>query len=329
MTKETKETKLVRFDWAMKNILRDKANFDILEGFLSAVLREDISVIELLESESNQSDFDKKFNRVDILVKDSQERQIIIEIQNFRESDYLERILWGASKLTVDTLELGEDYRNIKKVISISILYFYFSFRVKGKNDYIYYGSIDLKGMQTAKPFAFKRKIAPKKFKTFHAKDIFPEFYLIEVEHFQDVIKTDMDEWIYMLKHSAIRADFKSKNIDKASEKLTLLKMKPSIRQAYEKYVMEMVVERNVLETARNEGLQEGEQKGLEKGRCQEILKALQKMLKFRFGVEQKKFNKRLSSLNLQSLEQLEETVFTVQNLAEFEKALDTVLTRK
>ncbi|MDM8560891.1 hypothetical protein [Candidatus Parabeggiatoa sp. HSG14] len=45
----TEETKLVRFDWAMKNILRDKANFDILEGFLSAVLREDISVIELLE----------------------------------------------------------------------------------------------------------------------------------------------------------------------------------------------------------------------------------------------------------------------------------------
>ncbi|MDM8560892.1 hypothetical protein [Candidatus Parabeggiatoa sp. HSG14] len=56
-------------------------------------------------SESNQSGFDKKFNRVDILVKDSQERQIVIviEIQNFRESDYLECILWRANKLTVDT----------------------------------------------------------------------------------------------------------------------------------------------------------------------------------------------------------------------------------
>lgn len=35
-------TKLIRFDWAMKKLLRNKANFDILEGFLSELLREDI-----------------------------------------------------------------------------------------------------------------------------------------------------------------------------------------------------------------------------------------------------------------------------------------------
>jgi predicted transposase/invertase (TIGR01784 family) len=263
------ETKLVRFDWAMKNLLRDKANFDVLEGFLNAVLREDITVIDLLESESNQSDMDQKFNRVDMLVKDSQDRQIIIEIQNHRESDYIERILWGTSKLTVDSLELGEDYRQIKKVITISILYFDFSLNQNGKNDYVYYGSTDFKGMQTANSFAFNRKVAPKTFKTFHTTEIFPEFYLIEVEHFQDLIKTALDEWIYMLKHSAIRADFKSKNIDKAGEKLTLLKMTQEKRRAYEKYVMEAVVERNVLETARDEGLKEGHEKGLEKGRSE------------------------------------------------------------
>ena len=27
------DARLIRFDWAAKNILRDKANFDILEGF--------------------------------------------------------------------------------------------------------------------------------------------------------------------------------------------------------------------------------------------------------------------------------------------------------
>jgi predicted transposase/invertase (TIGR01784 family) len=322
----TEETKLVRFDWAMKNLLCDKANFDVLEGFLTAVLREEITVIDLLESESNQSDMDQKFNRVDMLVKDSQDRKIIIEIQNHRESDYIERILWGASKLTVDSLELGEDYRQIKKVISISILYFDFSINMNGKNDYVYYGSTDFKGLQTANSFAFNRKVAPKTFKTFHTSEIFPEFYLIEVEHFQDVIKTELDEWIYMFKHSAIRADFKSKNIDKAGEKLTLLKMKPEKRRAYEKYVMEAVVERNVLETARNEGLQEGHEKGLEKGRYQEILKVLQKMLTFRFSVEPNQFNKRLSALDLQHIEPLEEIVFTAKNLAEFEKALETAV---
>jgi predicted transposase/invertase (TIGR01784 family) len=120
----TTETQLVRFDWAIKSLLRDKANFDVLEGFLTALLREDIQVIEILDSESNQPDVDKKFNRVDILVKDQKQQQIIIEIQNHQETGYLERILWGISKLIVDNLELGQDYRHVSKVISISILNF-------------------------------------------------------------------------------------------------------------------------------------------------------------------------------------------------------------
>ena len=45
--------KLVSFDWALKKLLRSKANFDILEGFLSELLKEDIIIIKILESESN------------------------------------------------------------------------------------------------------------------------------------------------------------------------------------------------------------------------------------------------------------------------------------
>ena len=47
--------KLIRFDWAMKTILRDKANFDVLEGFLCALFEDDsIKILNILESESNQ-----------------------------------------------------------------------------------------------------------------------------------------------------------------------------------------------------------------------------------------------------------------------------------
>ncbi len=34
---EVKTKKLVRFDWAMKYILRNKANFDVLEAFLTSL----------------------------------------------------------------------------------------------------------------------------------------------------------------------------------------------------------------------------------------------------------------------------------------------------
>ena len=46
--------KLITFDWAMKRLVRSKANFEILEGSLSELLSEDIVILELLESESNK-----------------------------------------------------------------------------------------------------------------------------------------------------------------------------------------------------------------------------------------------------------------------------------
>ncbi len=107
----------------MKSLLRDKANFDILEGFLSAVLRQDVSIIEILVRSSNVPDIDLKLNRVDILIQDKQQRYVIIEIQNCHISAYLERILFGVSKVIVDNVKVGEDYREISKVVSISILY--------------------------------------------------------------------------------------------------------------------------------------------------------------------------------------------------------------
>ncbi len=57
---------LIRFDWAVKRPLRNKANFGILEGFLSELLFEDIKIESVLESEGNRQTADDKTNRVDI-----------------------------------------------------------------------------------------------------------------------------------------------------------------------------------------------------------------------------------------------------------------------
>ncbi|WP_177428190.1 PD-(D/E)XK nuclease family transposase, partial [Candidatus Venteria ishoeyi] len=80
--------KLISFDWAIKKILRSKANFGILEGFLSELLFTDITILEVLESESNQEMGFDKYNRVDIKVADADQRIILIEVQYSRELDY-------------------------------------------------------------------------------------------------------------------------------------------------------------------------------------------------------------------------------------------------
>ena len=91
--------KLISFDWAMKKLLRSKANFEILEGFLSELLKDNIHILEILDSESNKENSRDKYNRVDFKVKNNNNEIIIIEVQYEREFDYLQRILFGTSKV--------------------------------------------------------------------------------------------------------------------------------------------------------------------------------------------------------------------------------------
>jgi len=63
ISKENVQPSLVRFDWAIKNIFRQKANFEVLEGFLSELLNEDLKVTAILESESNQETADEKIQQ--------------------------------------------------------------------------------------------------------------------------------------------------------------------------------------------------------------------------------------------------------------------------
>ena len=259
--------KLIRFDWAMKTILRDKANFDVLEGFLSALLEDDdIKIIAIMDAEGNQKDDDDKFNRVDLLVQDSQNRKIIIEIQNTRETDYLERLLFGTSKVIVEQIDLGEAFKNVSKVISVSILYF----NLGTGDDYIYYGTTDFKGLNTGNPLVVKKRVeimeglSPKY--SFVEKKIFPEYYLINVERYKNTVKKRIDEWIYMFKNDEIKEGSRSKNIDKAEQKLATLNMNEAERKSYEKYLINTARERDMVDTAKEEGKTEGEKIGVEKG---------------------------------------------------------------
>ena len=135
----------IRFDWAIKRLLRQKANFDVLEGFLTVFIGEKVTIVEILESEGNQTAAEDKFNRVDIKAKNDKGEIIIIEVQNTRELYYLERILYGVAKAITEHISLGERYEKVKKVYSISILYF----DIGRGNDYLYHGQNKFIGVHT------------------------------------------------------------------------------------------------------------------------------------------------------------------------------------
>lgn len=222
---------LIRFDWAIKRLLRNKANFTILEGFLSELLREMVSIVTILESEGNQKFENDKYNRVDILVKNSKDELVIVEVQNQNEYDYFHRMAYGTSKVITEYISVGEPYKNVKKVYSVNIVYF----DLGQGDDYIYYGKTDFVGIHKKD----KLRLSDKQVEILGKSEpfeIFPEYYVIKVNQFNDNAISTLDEWIYYLKNNEIRDEFTAKGIDKVKELLRVDNLSEEDLASYKKY---------------------------------------------------------------------------------------------
>jgi predicted transposase/invertase (TIGR01784 family) len=230
----TEDKKLVRFDWFVKFMLRDKSNFEILEGFLSELLKEDIHIIEILDSESNKKTKTDKFNRVDVLVRDHKDERIIVEIQNNKEYDYLQRILFGAAKTLAENIGEGDPYYKIKKIISVSVVYFEAAQGI----DYVYHGQTIFTGIHQKDILQLteeQQELYDKKL----PQELYPEYYLIKAEDFDENIKDALDEWVYFFKKGQIKENFTAKGLVKAKKKLNVAKLTPAQRRQYERYLNE------------------------------------------------------------------------------------------
>ena len=258
----------IRFDWAIKRLLRDKANFSVLEGLLTVLFNDKTQIVEILESEGNQQRDDDKFNRVDIKAKNSKGEIIIVEVQNTRELYYLERILYGTAKAITEHISLGDTYQQVKKVYSISILYFDLG---KG-NDYLYHGQNHFVGMHTHDELLITAKEAGAIVQKLPG-EIFPEYYLIRVNEFNQVAKTPLEEWIQYLKTGVINPDTTAPGLPEAREKLRYYDMSQEERHAYDEHINAIMIQNDVLSTAKQEGLEEGRAEGraegLEEGRAE------------------------------------------------------------
>ena len=255
---------IIRFDWAAKRLLRNKANYAVLEGLVTVLLGEKISIIEMLESESNQDSANDKFNRVDIKAKDSKGDIILIEIQLTREWYYLQRVLYGVSKTITEHISLGSKYEEVKKIYSINILYFDLG---KG-SDYLYHGTTTFIGVHTNDELIV-RKRDKDAIRTCSPTEIFPEYFLIRVNEFNEVAKTPIEEWMDFLKNNHIKDNTETPGLREAKEQLRVLQMNDAERKAYDNYLDTIRTQDSVLDTYRTEGLLEGRMIGREEGRAE------------------------------------------------------------
>ena len=254
-----KKRKLITFDWAIKRLLRSKANFGIFEGFLSELLKEDITILDVLDSESNKEYKVDKFNRVDLKVRNHKQEIIIIEIQYDREYDYLQRIFYGVSKTAIEHLDENKSYSGITKVISINILYF----DLGSGTDYIYKGTTRFIGLHNHDILELNAK-QKQLFKKDSVEALYPEYYLIKINRFNDIAKDTLDEWIYFLKNEEIKENFTAKGLKEAEEKLSIMKLPEDEQKAYEHYKDDLHYQASMFESSFGDGYNEGEAAGME-----------------------------------------------------------------
>ncbi len=251
-----KKRKLISFDWAMKRILRSKANFNILEGFLSELLQDDIKINTILESESNREHREDKSNRVDLLVENSKKELIIVEIQHETEYDYLQRMLFGTSKLLLEYMEKAMPYSRIRKIISISLVYF----DLGQGEDYVYHGTTQFTGLNK-KDVLKLNNTQQELYKTEKISDIYPEYYILKINQFDDIARTTIDEWLYFLKNEEIKDEFTAKGLKEAKEELDIMKLSDEERKEYEEYLELLRYHASMYESSYKVGEMKGEKK--------------------------------------------------------------------
>ena len=245
--------KYIRFDWAVKRMLRDKANFAVLEGLITVLTGEVVKIEELLESEGNQETASDKFNRVDIKAKNDKGEIIIVEVQLTRQLYFLQRMLYGVSKAITEHIEIGNKYDKVKKVYSINILYFDLG---KG-SDYLYHGKTVFTGVHTNDRLEVNTKEADE-LRMRVPEDIFPEYYIIRVNEFNSVATTPIEEWLDYLKNNRIKDDTSTPGLKEARQKLLYLTMSDKERRAYDEHMDDIMVQNDVLDTAEEKGVIKG-----------------------------------------------------------------------
>ncbi|WP_300697843.1 Rpn family recombination-promoting nuclease/putative transposase [uncultured Bacteroides sp.] len=258
----------IRFDWAMKRLLRNKANFGVLEGFLTTLLKEKITIQKLLESESNQEDEFDKYNRVDMLAENSHGELFLIEVQNNSEYACFQRMLLGASKLVTEYINRGEGYDNVRKVYSINIVYF----SLGHSKDVVYHGKTEFRGIHEGDLL----ELTPFQRQTFnvdHVSQLYPEYYILKVNDFNRVAKSPLEEWMYYLNTGDIPDSATAPGLGQAREQLKLTRMSKEELDAYYRHLDNIVILRDNIRTERGEGLAKGREEGLAEGREEGLAK--------------------------------------------------------
>lgn len=249
---------LISFDYAIKYLLKDKGDYAIVEGFISALLKtkgyKDVKIVALLETESNKEDSKSKRSLADVIVEDEDHHKYIIEIERNVKDSFIHKACFNTSRLIVDNLAQREDYTQIIKIFHISLLYF----PIGNGNGVIYHGKTIIHEIETNERLNVHIKNM-ETYEVFDATDILPEYFYISVPLFNDRLEKEIDDWLHVMKYDKVPPNYHSPYMSQVADKLNILKMTKEERENYSYYQKKLYNDRDELQAAEARGEARGE----------------------------------------------------------------------
>jgi predicted transposase/invertase (TIGR01784 family) len=151
--------------------------------------------------------------------------------------------------------------------------------------DYMYHGKTDFTGlhkndklMLSAKQAELLGKVEP--------FEVFPEYYVIKVNQFDDIAKDTLDEWIYYFKNNEIKDNFTAKGIGKAKKLWRLDNLSQEEQKTYQKHLEDLRYGASMAWTMKVDAEDRIREEGREEGEKKKAIKVAKGMLRKGFDIE-------------------------------------------
>ena len=270
-------------DYIFKRVFAFEGNESVLKDLLEAILRKDIKTVTIKNPEIIPYEREDKRGLLDIKAETDDGTILDIEMQMEDKKNAEERGTLYAGNMITSQLQVGDDYKKLKK----SIVIFITNYNFLKRNSYHSVGKMKfdetLEEEYVDMGYKEEEQIASK-YIEFHYIEL-PKYKKKEPSKF-----TKLDQWMCVFtqrKEEIMLAEKENKEIKKAMNTLDFISEDPKERERHNSIIMaeynRLTSEHNFFEA----GVEEGIEKGIEKGKEEERKEIAKKLLKIRIPIEQ------------------------------------------
>jgi len=256
-----KTTKIPRLpltdDYIFKRVFAFEGNESVLKDLLEAILRKDIKTVTIKNPEIIPYEREDKRGLLDIKAETDDGTILDIEMQMEDKKNAEERGTLYAGNLITGQLQVGDDYKKLKK----SIVIFITNYNFLKRNSYHSVGRMKfedtLEEEYVDMGYREEEQIASK----------YIEFHYIELPKYKKKNSskfTKLDQWMCVLtdrKGEMMLAEKENKEIKKAMNTLDYISADPRERERHNSIIMaeynRLTSEQNFFEAGKEEGIKE------------------------------------------------------------------------